>query len=164
MTHRRVSRDVTSKISSCPSEPRRVGIAAIWLVGFLLVGLFEENLSRGYLQYTLTRGIAGLYQWAFKTRYSGALGFWTSAVILSIFFGLGHSSNVGESPLGQFSALSTVNQLGDDFFAGQATRSTGPNTGTKVFNVGTVTAPVPEPTAIALGVPILLLMRRARRR
>jgi uncharacterized protein len=77
---------------------------AIWLVGFLLVGLLEEYLTRGYLQYTLTRGLAGLYQWAFKTRHSKALGFWTSAVIFSILFGLGHSSNPGESPIGLLAA------------------------------------------------------------
>ena len=77
---------------------------AIWLVGFLLVGLFEEYSTRGYLQYTLTRGLAGLYQWAFKTRHSAALGFWTSAVIFSILFGLGHGKNPGESPIGLLSA------------------------------------------------------------
>jgi membrane protease YdiL (CAAX protease family) len=77
---------------------------AIWLLGFFLVGLLEEYLTRGYLQYTLTRGLAGLYQWAFKARPSTALGFWTSAVILSILFGLGHSSNPGESPIGLLSA------------------------------------------------------------
>ena len=39
---------------------------AIWLFGFLLVGLVEEYLTRGYLLYTLTRGLAGVYGWAFK--------------------------------------------------------------------------------------------------
>jgi len=77
---------------------------AIWLFGFLLVGLFEEYLTRGYVQYTLTRGLAGLYRWAFKTRHSQALGFWTSAVIFSILFGLGHNSNPGESPIGMLAA------------------------------------------------------------
>jgi membrane protease YdiL (CAAX protease family) len=77
---------------------------AIWLFGFLLVGLFEEYLVRGYLQYTLTRGLAGLYQLAFKTRHSTALGFWTSAVIFSVLFGLGHGNNPGESPIGLFGA------------------------------------------------------------
>jgi membrane protease YdiL (CAAX protease family) len=80
----------------------RYGI--IWLVGFSLVGLFEEYLTRGYLQYTLTRGLAGICQWAFKTRHSKALGFWTSAVIFSILFGLGHGNNPGESPIGLFAA------------------------------------------------------------
>jgi membrane protease YdiL (CAAX protease family) len=77
---------------------------AIWLFGFLLVGLFEEYLTRGYVQYTLTRGLVGLYQWVFKTRHKKALGFWTSAVIFSILFGLGHNSNPGESPIGLLAA------------------------------------------------------------
>jgi uncharacterized protein len=76
----------------------------IWLLGFLLVGLSEEYLSRGYVQYTLTRGLAGFYEWAFKTRHSTVLAFWTSAVIFSILFGLGHLSNPGESPIGLLSA------------------------------------------------------------
>jgi CAAX protease family protein len=77
---------------------------AIWLIGFLVVGMLEEYLTRGYLQYTLTRGLAGIYEWAFKTPHSKALGFWTSAIIFSILFGLGHSSNPGESPIGLLSA------------------------------------------------------------
>lgn len=84
------------------SDALRYG--AIWLVGFLLVGLLEEYLVRGYLQYTLARGLAGLYQLAFKTHRSAAFGFWTSAVILSILFGLGHGNNPGESPIGLLSA------------------------------------------------------------
>ena len=76
----------------------------IWLLGFLLVGLFEEYTTRGYFQYTLSRGLAGFYQWAFKTRHSIALGFWTSALILSFFFGFGHGKNPGESPIGLLSA------------------------------------------------------------
>jgi membrane protease YdiL (CAAX protease family) len=77
---------------------------AIWLFGFLLVGLVEEYLTRGFVQYTLTRGLAGVYQWAFKTRHSATLGFWTSAVILSFLFGFGHRTNPGESPIGLLSA------------------------------------------------------------
>lgn len=77
---------------------------AVWLGGFLMVGLLEEYLSRGYLQYTLTRGLAGFYQWAFKTRHSVALGFWTAAAIVSILFGLSHNHNTGESPIGLLSA------------------------------------------------------------
>jgi len=76
----------------------------IWLLGFLLVGLLEEYLTRGYVQYTLTRGLAGLFQWAFKTQHSAALGFWTSAAIFSFLFGLGHNSNPGESPIGVLAA------------------------------------------------------------
>lgn len=77
---------------------------AMWLAGFLMVGLLEEYLSRGYLQYTLARGFAGFYRWAFKTRHSAPLGFWTAAAIVSILFGLGHSRNLGESPIGLLSA------------------------------------------------------------
>jgi len=76
----------------------------IWLLSFLLVGLLEEYLSRGYIQYTLTRGLTGLYQWAFKARHSAALGFWTAAATVSILFGLGHGNNPGESPIGLLSA------------------------------------------------------------
>jgi membrane protease YdiL (CAAX protease family) len=84
------------------SDILRYGV--IWLVGFLMVGLLEEYMTRGYLQFTLTRGLAGLYQAIFKTRHSEALGFWTSALIFSILFGLGHRGNPGESPIGLLSA------------------------------------------------------------
>jgi len=77
---------------------------AEWLVGFILVGLFEEYLTRGYLLFTLTRGLAGAYTWLFKTRYGKPMGFWTAAVLLSLLFGLGHGSNPGESPIGLLSA------------------------------------------------------------
>jgi uncharacterized protein len=77
---------------------------ALWLLGFLLVGLVEEYLTRGYVQYTLTRGLAGFYLWAFKTRHSAALGFWTAALAFSTLFGLGHGKNPGESPIGLLSA------------------------------------------------------------
>jgi uncharacterized protein len=77
---------------------------AIWLVGFVLVGMLEEYLTRGYLQYTLTRGLAGLYQWIFKTRHSATLGFWTAAVVFSVLFGVGHGDNPGESPIGLLAA------------------------------------------------------------
>ncbi|HEX8817967.1 MAG TPA: CPBP family intramembrane glutamic endopeptidase [Terriglobales bacterium] len=77
---------------------------AVWLLVFLLVGLAEEYTTRGFVQYTLTRGLAAIYRSIFKTRHSQALGFWTSALIFSILFGLGHSSNPGESPIGLLSA------------------------------------------------------------
>jgi membrane protease YdiL (CAAX protease family) len=76
----------------------------LWFVGFILVGLLEEYITRGYIQYTLTRGFAGIYKWIFKTRHSTALGFWTAALILSFLFGFGHGKNPGESPIGLLSA------------------------------------------------------------
>ena len=60
----------------------KYGIA--WAGGFLVVGIFEESLLRGYLQATLTRGI----------------GFWWAALLLSILFAAGHLGNGGETPLG----------------------------------------------------------------
>ena len=78
--------------------------ALIWLAGFLLVGLLEELFSRGYLQFTLTRGLSALYRWLFGAAHATALGFWTAAFALSFIFGAGHGSNPGESPLGLLSA------------------------------------------------------------
>jgi membrane protease YdiL (CAAX protease family) len=62
--------------------------AATWAVAFIFVAIFEESLLRGYLQYTLARGI----------------GFWWAAIILSTTFGAIHGSNPGESPVGLFAA------------------------------------------------------------
>jgi membrane protease YdiL (CAAX protease family) len=77
----------------------------IWGVGFILVALLEESVMRGYAQYTLARGFAGIYGAILKnTRHRDALGFWTAAIVLSFVFGLGHSSNPGESPIGELGA------------------------------------------------------------
>lgn len=78
--------------------------AIIWLLVFLMVGFFEEYLTRGYVLFTLTRGLAGIYSWLFKTSHAKALGFWTAALLLSILFGLGHKQNPGESPIGLLAA------------------------------------------------------------
>ncbi len=75
----------------------------IWLVGFLLVAMLEEYLVRGYLLFTLSRGLSGIYV-ALNATNSKALGFWTAALLLSLFFGLAHRSNPGESPIGLLSA------------------------------------------------------------
>src|ERR1700676_579192 len=58
---------------------RLVRFAAFWALLFLLVGLFEEFLLRGYTLFTLSRGV----------------GFWPAAVILSCMFGLIHLRNEG---------------------------------------------------------------------
>jgi len=62
--------------------------AAYWSGMFLLVGLFEEFLLRGYTQFTLARGI----------------GFWFAATALSITFGLIHLGNEGEQWRGLLAA------------------------------------------------------------
>lgn len=62
--------------------------AVEWGGMFLLVGFFEESFLRGYLQYTIGRGV----------------GFWWAAIFLSFIFGFGHHNNPGESPIGLISA------------------------------------------------------------
>lgn len=68
--------------------PAIVKYAAGWGLMFLLVGIFEESTLRGYLQYTMTRGV----------------GFWWGALLFSFLFGFAHTSNPGESSVGLFSA------------------------------------------------------------
>jgi len=82
--------------------------AAYWSVMFLLVGLFEEFLFRGYTQFTLARGI----------------GFWPAAIILSTSFGLVHLGNEGEHWPGALAAASialffclTLRRTGSLWFA-----------------------------------------------
>lgn len=77
---------------------------AAWLVSFLLVGLTEEMLSRGYLQFALSRCLTPIYRWLFAARRPEALGFWSAAAVLSFAFGFSHRTNPGESPLGLLSA------------------------------------------------------------
>lgn len=67
---------------------RVVKFAMFWAVFFVLVGLFEDFLLRGYSQFTLTR----------------AIGFWPSAVVLSCMFGLIHLQNPGEQWAGLLAA------------------------------------------------------------
>jgi uncharacterized protein len=62
--------------------------AVAWLGLFVMVAIFEETALRGYLQYTLGRGI----------------GFWWSAILLSILFGAIHGVNPGETSVGLISA------------------------------------------------------------
>ena len=65
------------------------GYAVLWAVGFLLVGFFEESLTRAYALFTLADGI----------------GFWPAAVVLSAVFGATHISNRGETWVGAFAAM-----------------------------------------------------------
>ena len=58
--------------------------AIFWVVFFVIVGLYEEFLTRGYSQYTLTKGV----------------GFWPSAFLLSFLFGALHMGNEGETLTG----------------------------------------------------------------
>ena len=80
-----------------------LGYAAVWFVGFLLVGLYEEYFARGFVQFTLSRGFRGIYGWL-GASHADALGFWTAAFLTSFYFGFRHHINPGESPVGLFSA------------------------------------------------------------
>lgn len=63
--------------------------AALWAVGFVLVGINEEFTFRGYAQFTLTQG----------------MGFWPSAILLSAVFGGLHLANPGEGWVGGLSVM-----------------------------------------------------------
>src|SRR6266852_8692627 len=65
-----------------------VGYPVGWAIVFLMVGYFEEFLFRGYLQFTLTT----------------AIGFWPSAILLSIVFGFVHLGSRGENWMGSATA------------------------------------------------------------
>jgi hypothetical protein len=80
-----------------------LGYAVLWFAGFLLVGLYEEYLARGFVQFTLARGLRGIYGWL-GASHADALGFWTAAFLTSFYFGFRHHTNAGESPVGLFSA------------------------------------------------------------
>jgi membrane protease YdiL (CAAX protease family) len=81
-----------------------VGYGVAWLGVFVLVGLAEESLLRGYLQFTLARGLGGIYGIWLSPERRRQLGFWTAALLLSFVFGIGHKTNPGESPVGLISA------------------------------------------------------------
>jgi len=63
--------------------------AALWGVAFVVVGLFEEFLFRGYAQFTVATGV----------------GFWPAAVALSALFGAIHLQNSGEDRVGALSVF-----------------------------------------------------------
>jgi uncharacterized protein len=56
----------------------------VWALFFVVVGLFEEFLFRGYTQYTL----------------ADSIGFWPAAIVLSCLFGGLHLGNPGEGWVG----------------------------------------------------------------
>jgi CAAX protease family protein len=61
-----------------------LGWGLLWLIFFLLVGLFEEYCFRGYFLYTMADGI----------------GFWPAAIIQAILFARVHMGNGGETRIG----------------------------------------------------------------
>jgi CAAX protease family protein len=87
---------------------RILKFAAFWAGFFLVVGLYEEFFIRGYTQFTLTQ----------------AVGFWPSAVLLSLGFGVLHLENPGETWIGILGAIAigfffclTLRRTGNLWFA-----------------------------------------------
>ena len=75
-----------------------------WLLSFLAVALFEEFLTRGYLLFTVARGIGGVVRVLTRSPRSSAIGFWSAALLTSFLFGFAHKTNPGESSFGLASA------------------------------------------------------------
>jgi uncharacterized protein len=78
-----------------------LGWGTAQLVGFLFVGLLEEYLFRGYLQFTLTRGLVGLGN-LISANHGRAIAFWMATLITSGLFFLAHTGNQGEDGVGLF--------------------------------------------------------------
>jgi membrane protease YdiL (CAAX protease family) len=70
-----------------------------WLLAFLFVGFFEEYLSRGFFQFTLTRGVYGLAE-KISPAHARGVAFSIAALVMSTLFGAGHLGNARENPMG----------------------------------------------------------------
>lgn len=79
-----------------------VRYAVYWFAAFVCVGLFEEYLTRGFLQYTLARGIAGIVDAVSRDNpRARTIGFWVAAFLCSVvLFALPHAANGGETVMG----------------------------------------------------------------
>jgi membrane protease YdiL (CAAX protease family) len=87
---------------------RTLKFAVFWGAFFLVVGIYEEFFTRGYTQFTLTQ----------------VVGFWPSAVLLSLGFGILHLGNLGETSAGILGAIAigfffclTLRRTGNLWFA-----------------------------------------------
>jgi len=69
------------------------------LLAFLFVGLVEEYLFRGYLQFTLARGLVWAGQ-LINPAHARTIGFWIATLITSGLFFAAHLSNGGEDWVG----------------------------------------------------------------
>ena len=91
------------------SGKRLVYYAALWALTFIMVGILEEYLSRGYMQFVLTRG----------------MGFWLASIVTSLLFAALHIPfNKNESVIGLIAVFAvglffclTLRRTGDLWFA-----------------------------------------------
>jgi membrane protease YdiL (CAAX protease family) len=72
-----------------------------WLLACLCVGFAEEYFFRGYLLFTLTRGLFGLAERISPTN-ARPVAFWISAITTSLVFGTLHLTNSDETGFGIF--------------------------------------------------------------
>jgi len=72
----------------------------IWMLGFFVLAIAEEASLRAYMQFTLSRGLAGILGKKFNANRRLGLGFWSAAAILACLFAANHVDNPGESPIG----------------------------------------------------------------
>src|SRR5438105_2053186 len=72
----------------------------------------------------------------------------------------------GSAALGIFSVITSTDQLKVGQFTAEATRNSGPNAGTKVDNIGTISVPVPESSSLLpiIGVCMAAALSRLVRR
>ena len=83
---------------------RLMKFAAFWGLFFLLVGFYEEFYFRGYTFFTLFGGLDSLARRG-RVNYSNrhnpdTVSFWSTAALLSVYFGAVHLSNQGENLTG----------------------------------------------------------------
>lgn len=85
-----------------------LSFGAAWALAFIMVGLFEEFLFRGYVLQSLSIGV----------------GFWPAAILLSAIFGALHLTNAGEGIVGALDvmlyglfACFTLSRTGNLWFA-----------------------------------------------
>jgi membrane protease YdiL (CAAX protease family) len=78
-----------------------LGFGAAQLFAFFLVGLVEEYIFRGYLQFTLTRGMVCVGK-LISEQNARTIAFWIAAVLTSTLFYFAHTGNPGENKIGLF--------------------------------------------------------------
>ena len=90
--------------------------------------------------------------WTFSTALLGPTAPLTSPTdnptLWNVTWTFNGSPIVGSAALGVFSVVTNIDQLKTGQFTAEATRSSGPEAGSKISNIGNVTVPVPESSAL----------------